>query len=118
MPSNAINFIHFIRSILGSPLRGDASPSGGAKEMLVCQDPKKFQVGDADADADWSTDRHEGWNSYVDEHPLKVPGIDLCQITERMDLLLSVDTLLANHTKEQNEAIYEKLEECEMESLD
>ena len=51
--------------ILGSPLRGDASPSGGAKEILVCQDPKKFQGGDADdeadyADADGSTDRHEG----------------------------------------------------------
>ena len=44
--------------ILGSPLRGDASPSGGAKEILVCQDPKKFQGGDADADG--STDRHEG----------------------------------------------------------
>ena len=27
---------------LGSPLRGDASPSGGAKEILVCQDPKKI----------------------------------------------------------------------------
>ena len=53
--------------ILGSPLRGDASPSGGAKEILVCQDPKKFQGGDADggghddADADdGSTDGHEG----------------------------------------------------------
>ena len=33
--------------ILGSPLRGDASPSGGAKEILVCQDPKKFRGGDA-----------------------------------------------------------------------
>ena len=53
--------------ILGSPLRGDASPSGGAKEILVCQDPKRFQGGDADggyddddADADGSTDGHEG----------------------------------------------------------
>ena len=55
--------------ILGSPLRGDASPSGGAKEILVCQDPKKFQGGDAaddhaaddhaDAD-DGSTDGREG----------------------------------------------------------
>ena len=51
---------------LGSPLRGDASPSGGAKEILVCQDPKKFQGGDAaddhdhaDAD-DGSTDGREG----------------------------------------------------------
>ena len=44
--------------------------------MLVCQEHKKFQGGDADddddddgdyADADGSTDRHEGWNSYVDE---------------------------------------------------
>ena len=55
--------------ILGSPLRGDASPSGGAKEILVCQDPKKFQGGDAadaddhaddHADADGSTDGREG----------------------------------------------------------
>ena len=53
--------------ILGSPLHGDASPSGGAKEILVCQDPKKFQGGDADEDTDdGSTDGHEGWNSYVD----------------------------------------------------
>ena len=55
------------RYLLGSPLRGDASPSGGAKEILVCQDPKKFQDGDAhahahaDADADdGSTDGREG----------------------------------------------------------
>ena len=51
--------------LLGSPLRGDASPSGGAKEILVCQDPKKFQGGDADDDADadadgGSTDGREG----------------------------------------------------------
>ena len=56
--------MYLLRDILGSPLRGDASPSGGAKEILVCQDPKKFQGGDADddhADADdGSTDGREG----------------------------------------------------------
>ena len=56
-----------LQLLLGFPLRGDASPSGEAKEILVCQDPKKFQGGDADddaddtdADVDGSTDRHEG----------------------------------------------------------
>ena len=47
--------------LLGSPLRGYASPSGEAKEILVYQDPKKFQGGDAAAAAaDGSTDGHEG----------------------------------------------------------
>ena len=60
---------------LGSPLRGDASPSGGAKEILVYQDPKKFQGGDAadadaDADADGSTDGRQIWNSNVDDGKL------------------------------------------------
>ena len=50
----------------GFPLKKRKPPdSEGAKEILVCQDPKKFQGGDADADyadadADGSTDRHEG----------------------------------------------------------
>ena len=47
---------------LGSPLRGDNSPSGGAKLRYVTW----RDTNAADAYTDRSTDGREGWNSYVD----------------------------------------------------
>ena len=52
------------------------------------------------------------------QHPIKVSSIDLCQIAERLDLLLNVDTLLSKLTEKENEAIFKKLEQFEMEFLD
>ena len=53
-----------------------------------------------------------------ENHPIKISGVDLCQIAERMDLLLNVDKLLSELTKKQNETIFTKLEEYENDHLD
>ena len=53
-----------------------------------------------------------------DQCPIKVAGIDLCQIAERMSMQLSVETLVSKHTKQENDAIFEKLEQFEMTFLD
>lgn len=48
-----------------------------------------------------------------DQHPIKVAGVDLCQIAERMDLMLSVDSLMEKLTPKETEAIFTKLEAFE-----
>ena len=53
-----------------------------------------------------------------DQHPIKVAGVDLCQIAERMDLKLSVDSLMEKQTPQQAEAIFTKLEAFEVNFLD
>ena len=53
-----------------------------------------------------------------EKHPIKIAGVDLCQIVERVELLLNVDTLLSDLTKKQNEIIFSKLEQFEKEQLD
>ena len=53
-----------------------------------------------------------------DEHPIKIAGIDICQIAERITMHLNVDTLLAEFTKKQNDTIFSKLEDFEKEFSD
>ena len=52
------------------------------------------------------------------QHPIKVAGEDLCMIAERMDLLISVDSVLAKHTLQQTAAIFEKIEKDALDDMD
>ena len=99
----------------------DDEDNGEAKQEFE-QQLADYEVRDQDAaiqkDSDQIKEDLEKNAVNCDQHPIKVASVDFCQIAERMNMKLSVDTILAEHTKQQTEAIFEKLEKFEIDTSD
>ena len=97
----------------------DDQDNGEAKQTLE-DEVAEYELHDRAAAINQDADRIqadlENNSMESNQHPIRIRGVDLCQIAEKLDLMMSVESVLSKLTKEQSDTIYDKAEKDETEN--